>query len=119
MSGRLRMSAQQARRVRKLIRTCCANYDGNSCLLLDDGETCPCPQLITSSLICKYFRAAVLPEDAELNTALLFRHKGKCCELCGTLFVPASNRAKYCHNCAEAEQRRKTRERVRRHRASV
>ena len=114
-----RMSASQARRVRKLVRVLCANCDGGNCLLLDDGESCLCPQLIASSLICNYFRAAVLPEDTALHTALLVRRGRKHCALCGALFVPASNRAKYCPNCAAEEKRRKTRERVRRFRASM
>ena len=110
-----RMDGEQIRRMKKLVRGLCANCDGGCCILLDET----CPQLITSSLICKYFRAAVLPEDAELHTALLLRRSGKRCALCGTLFVPASNRAKYCPNCSAQEQRRKTRERVRRYRASM
>ena len=118
MSKIPRMSAEQARRVRKLIRALCANCDGSNCLLLDDGDTCVCPQLITSSLICKYFRASVLPEDRDLQTALLYRSDAKRCESCGALFVPASNRGKYCADCAAIEQRKKTRERVRRYRAS-
>ena len=40
------------------------NYDCGNCLLLDNGEECVCPQSITYSLICKWFRAAVLPLDA-------------------------------------------------------
>lgn len=113
------MDGEQARRVRKLVRGLCANCDGGNCLLLDDGDSCLCPQLITSSLVCKYFRAAVLPEDSELRTALLYRSDAKRCESCGALFVPASNRGKYCPMCAATEKRKKTRERVRRHRASM
>ena len=114
-----RMNPSQARRVRQMIRRLCANCDGENCLLLDDGDPCVCPQLITPSLICKYFRAAVLSEDQELQTALLHRCDAKRCESCGALFVPASNRGKYCPLCAVLEKRKKTRERVRRHRASV
>ncbi|WP_370648772.1 cysteine-rich VLP protein, partial [uncultured Oscillibacter sp.] len=29
-------------------------------MLLDDGDECVCPQLISYSLLCKWFRAAVL-----------------------------------------------------------
>lgn len=62
-----RLSSSQYRRVKKLIRRLCANCDGGNCLLLDDGyEPCVCPQFLTCSLICKYFRAAVLPDDPEL-----------------------------------------------------
>lgn len=62
MSGDIRrMDEGQLRRVKKLIRGLCANCDGGDCLLLDDGEAHVCPQLITYSLLCRYFRAAVLP----------------------------------------------------------
>ena len=63
MPALCRMSDAQFRRAKKLIRRLCANYDGGNCLPLDDGDTCPCPQMITPTLICKYFRAAVLPSD--------------------------------------------------------
>lgn len=57
------MTYQQYRTARRLVRECC-NYDCGNCLLLDNGEECICPQSITYSLICKWFRAAVLPLDA-------------------------------------------------------
>ena len=60
------MDERQFRRVKKLIRRLCANCEGGNCLLLDDGDPCPCPQMISNTLICKYFRAAVLPADQEL-----------------------------------------------------
>lgn len=64
-----RMTYQQYRTARRLVRECC-NYDCGNCLLLDNGEECICPQSITYSLICKWFRAAVLPLDAGLYAAL-------------------------------------------------
>ena len=54
----------------------CCNYDCGNCLLLDNGEECVCPQSITYSLICKWFRAAVLPLDAGLCAALFARFRG-------------------------------------------
>ena len=63
------MTYQQYRTARRLVHECC-NYDCGNCLLLDDGEECVCPQSITYSLICKWFRAAVLPLDAGLCAAL-------------------------------------------------
>ena len=39
------------------------NYDGGNCLLLDDGEPCVCVQSISLSLMCRWFRVAVLPLD--------------------------------------------------------
>ena len=56
------MTYQQYRTTRRLVHECC-NYDCGNCLLLDNGEECICPQSITYSLICKWFRAAVLPLD--------------------------------------------------------
>ena len=52
------MTYQQYRAVRRLVHSCCNYQDGN-CLLLDDGEECVCPQSISYSLICRWFRAAV------------------------------------------------------------
>ena len=114
----LHMNYQQYRTARKLVHSCC-NYDSGCCLLLDNGETCVCPQSITYSLVCRWFRAAVLPLDARLCADLLRRADMKQCALCGTAFVRRSNRAKYCPDCAEKERRRKTRNRVRRHRAGM
>ena len=42
-----------------------------NCLLLDDGEPCVCVQSISFSLMCRWFRVAVLPLDEELAAALL------------------------------------------------
>lgn len=89
------MNYQQYRTARRLVHGCC-NYDCGNCLLLDNGEECVCPQSITYSLICKWFRAAVLPLDAGLCAALLHRDRMKPCAICGSYYVPKSNRAKYC-----------------------
>ena len=58
------MTYQQYRTTRRLVHECC-NYDCGNCLLLDNGEECICPQSITYSLVCRWFRAAVLPLDAD------------------------------------------------------
>jgi len=100
------MDYRQYRRARRLVHECC-NYDGGNCLALDDGDECVCVQSISYSLLCRWFRAAVLPLDKALETALLHRRDGKRCTICGALFVPGSNRAKYCPECAKRERRRK------------
>ena len=107
------MNYQQYRTARRLVHSCC-NYDCGNCLLLDNGEECVCPQSITYSLICKWFRAAVLPLDAGLCAALLHRADRKKCVLCGGYYLPKSNRAKYCPECAVAARRKKEAERQRR-----
>ena len=59
------------------------------------------------------FRVAVLPLDGELAAALLYRGSRKRCAVCGTAFVPKSNRGKYCPDCAAKVRRRKEAERQR------
>lgn len=86
------MNYSQYRRAKKLVHMCC-NYDGGDCLLLDDGEACVCVQSISYSLLCKWFRIAVLPLDKALETALLHRGQSKRCAVCGRPFLPGSNRA--------------------------
>lgn len=81
------MDYQQYRRARKLVHECC-NYDNGNCIALDDGEECICVQSISYSLLCKWFRTAVLPLDKPLETALLFREDMKRCAVCGQPFLP-------------------------------
>lgn len=108
---------RQFQRVQGLVRQCCNNVGGN-CLLLDDGwEPCVCVQSISRLLVCKYFRAAVLPLDRELETALLYKNKSKRYCRCGALFLPRSNRGKYCPDCAVAVRRQQKAECERRRRA--
>ena len=112
------MTYQQYRAARKLVHQCC-NYDEGNCLALSGWDTCVCVQSISYSLLCQWFRASVLPQDASLCAALLYRNQMKPCAICGRSFLPKSNRAKYCPDCASQERRRKTRDRVRRHRAEM
>ena len=70
------------------------------------------------SLMCRWFRVAVLPLDGELAAALLYKGSRKRCAVCGAAFVPKSNRGKYCPDCAgrmkkikAAERKRKQRQR--------
>lgn len=63
------MDYRQYHRARKLVHECC-NYIDENCIALDDGEECVCIQSISYSLLCRWFRTAVLPQDRELETAL-------------------------------------------------
>ena len=110
------MTDAQFRRAKKLIRSLCANCDHGDCLLLDDGEVCVCPQLISYSLLCRYFRAAVLPADHALYAEIMDTDTRKRCASCGQPFYSRSNRALYCDRCGAVMQRQRTRDRVRRHR---
>ena len=70
MNGVKRLTPPQSRKVNALVRRTCCNYDNGNCILLDDGDECVCPQLISYSLLCKWFRAAVLRRQATLCGAL-------------------------------------------------
>ena len=108
-----RMNYRQYRKARKLTHECCNYCDGN-CLLLDDGEECVCVQSISYSLLCRWFRAAVLPLDAALYAEISkSRDEVKRCVECGAVFTPKSNRAKYCPDCAARVRRKKEAERQR------
>lgn len=98
------MTYKQYRRMRKLVRRCC-NYDNGNCFLLDEGNGCVCVQSISYSLLCKWFQVAVLPLDKALETEMLFNTKSKACVMCGQVFIPGSNRAKYCKVCARKAHR--------------
>lgn len=102
------MDYRQYRRARRLVHECCNYIDGN-CIALDDGEECVCVQSISYSLLCRWFRAAVLPQDKELETALFHRLNAKKCAVCGALFTPVPTEPNTAGMCRthEADQRRK------------
>ena len=108
-----KMNYRQYRKARKLTHECCNYCDGN-CLLLDDGEECVCVQSISYSLLCRWFRAAVLPMDAALCAEISkSRDEVKRCVECGAVFTPKYNRAKYSPDCAARGRRKKEAERQR------
>lgn len=116
MQDRIRwLTPSQRRHCNRLIRRLCANYDNGNCLLLDDGEACICPQTISFSLLCRYFRKAVLPADKEL-CAEIFGERTLVCVECGNAFAPASNRQKYCAACGRRIHRRQKTESERKRR---
>ena len=57
------LTESQLRQARRLIRGLCANYDSGRCLILDSL----CPQCFSYTLLCNYFREAVLPEDETVS----------------------------------------------------
>ena len=119
MSGLKRLTPQQSRKVNDLVkRECCNCVDGN-CILLDDGEECVCPQLISYSLLCKWFRTAVLPLDKLLYAELYQTGDRRRCTECGAFFASTSNSVKYCPDCRKRITRRQAAERMRKMRARV
>ena len=112
-----RMTYQQYCVARRLVHEC-RNYDSGNCLELDNGDPCVCVQSISCSVLCKWFRSAVLPLDAALFAALFPQRGAKRCVECRALFVPGSNRAKYCPDCATKVHRRQKTASERRRRGS-
>ena len=109
MPDRIELTPSQRTRCNRLIRRLCANYDNGNCLPLDEGDGCVCVQMISLSLICKYFRNAVLPADKELH-AEIFRQRTYHCAECKAPFVPNSNRQNTARRAAERfTESRKTR----------
>lgn len=102
----IRLNEKQYRSVRRLTR-CCCNYDHGNCIALDDGEECPCVQEISYSLNCRWFRAAVLPLNPSLELELCKEPGRKKCHTCGKLYIPGSNRARFCPDCALRRRREK------------
>ncbi|MDO5546835.1 MAG: cysteine-rich VLP protein [Eubacteriales bacterium] len=101
-----RMNDEQLKQVRKLIKQRCCNYDQGSCLVLDWSFCNICPQWISYSLNCKWFRNAVLPNDPALEAAILQNHQKRVCEVCGNPLSSDHPQTKYCPECA-VQQRRK------------
>ena len=111
-----RLTPAQRARCNRLIRRLCANYDGGNCLPLDDGKGCVCVQTISYSLLCKYFRRAVLPADKALY-ADIYRQRTRLCDRCGKPFAPSSNRQKYCPECGCSIRRNQKADSARRRRS--
>lgn len=114
-----RIRNRQRRRVSTLIKAECCNYQQGNCLLLDDEEPTPCPQLVSGSLSCRWFRDAVLPSDEELYAEIMGQSALKQCSVCGQPFRAISNRAKYCERCRKNERKKQYRESKQKTRAVV
>ena len=106
-----RLTQEQMPRVRRLVKQCC-NFDHGECIALDDGAGCCCVQTISYSLLCKLFRAAVLPLDPALEASLLGGPTKRCAS-CGEEFAPGSNRAQYCPACSVVRRKAKEAKRQR------
>lgn len=97
----IRITPEQSKRINALVKKCCANCVRGNCLLLDDGDEHPCPQLISfSRIMCNYLRDIVLPIDFDLYTELVGGRTKKC-KRCGKEFFIRSPRQVYCPTCGE------------------
>jgi hypothetical protein len=105
--------------IRKLVKDLCANYDHEyGCLILDDNCYMFYGVAYTNTGMCKYFRKAVLPTDPALEAVLTGGGavETRPCALCGAEYI-ASGRKAYCSDaCADAAQRKRNREFMRKKR---
>ena len=119
MNGVKRLTPPQSRKVNALVRRTCCNYDNGNCILLDDGDECVCPQLISYSLLCKWFRVAVLPADRLLYAELYQTGDNNHGGFHKMYIVETSNSVKYCPVCRKRITRRQAAERMRKRRTPV
>lgn len=63
---------EQIEQVNALVLSSCANCQDGCCLLMDDGDSYPCVQLLSvTGIFCRYFLTAVLPIDDELYSQII------------------------------------------------
>ena len=88
---------------------------------MDHGEIVQCPQMITQSLVCRFFRDVLL-EDRDgkaIKAEIMQTDHVRPCEVCGQSFRALSNRAKYCARCSKKAERERAAERKRKQRKRV
>lgn len=105
---------KQGREVNRLLKAECANYFDGDCLKLD----CNCPQMISDSVICRYFENSVLPLNLELQHELFGAGYSKKCKRCEKKFVSKSRTVQYCDFCSGIIARENGRERKKKERDS-
>ena len=116
-----RMTPTQHREAKKIIRRLCSNFCDGNCIRLDKGEEVPCPQMLSASVCCRFFRHVLLkdPEAGTLEAEIFISGTRKHCAVCGKTFCAKGNRAKYCAACKVVAQRQQQAEYARRKRASI
>ena len=114
-----RMTPKQHREAVRIINDRCCNCDDGNCLLLDDGDEVVCPQMLSCSVCCTYFRHVLLkePEAKKLEAEIFYKDNVRRCARCGKPFASTGNRAKYCADCKAIVQRKQKAEYARRRRA--
>lgn len=96
---------EQNRKIKKLIKSKCANYCDDNCIALDEGEGCCCVQMISNHFMCNYFKNAVLPNDEILEMELTGISSKDRCVLCKKPIIKTNNRKIYCAECAKRRLR--------------
>lgn len=119
MNERIRMNENQFNQAKKLIRKNCCNFSQGNCLNLDNGESCGCAQMLTRTVVCKWFREAVLPMDEKLHSELVIPKVGKFCKTCGKPLCSRNGNIKYCSKCAYEQKKKRDADRKRKRREEI
>ena len=98
-----RMTPGQKNKASAMIKKLCCNYANGECIILN----CDCTQINSCSVICKWFRQAILPQDETLLAEIIKPPTRKRCTIRGKAFIAKSNRAKYCSVCSVNERRKR------------
>lgn len=116
-----RMTPAQQRDARKIIHKLCSNCVNGNCIRLDQGEEVPCPQMLSATVCCRFYRNVLLkdPEAGTLEAEIFTSGTKKHCAICGKEFYSAGNRAKYCADCKAGAQRKQQAEYAKRRRESI
>ena len=116
-----RMTPAQHCEAKKIIRRLCSNYCDGNCIRLDKGEEVPCPQMLSASVCCRFFRNVLLkdPEAGTSEAEIFTSATRKRCAVCGKSFCAKGNRAKYCTACKVVAQRKQQAEYAKRRRESI
>lgn len=114
-----RMNDDQLKQVRTLIKKRCCNYIDGGCILFDWSFCNTCPQWITYSLNCHWFRDAVLPNDLALQESILKPDNKRVCVICGNPLLILGPRSKYCTTCATTQRRKQQAEWAKKKRGKV
>lgn len=119
MANLLRMNEEELEIAKNIITAECIFHRKGDCLWLDHGYCSVCPQLISYSVNCKYFRREILPHHNDLLKSILQHNKKGFCRICGNPITSTSPNAKYCKDCSKHQRRKRIRNRVRKHRKNT
>ena len=117
----IRMNAEQQKAAAKLIKKLCSLEHCGNCLWLSVHEDVPCPQLLTPSVCCKFFRHVLLKDKSATGLeAELFRTaRLRYCLQCGKAYSARSNNSKYCPICRPIVAKKQRAEYLKKQRINV
>lgn len=104
------MTTQQRNQAVKLIRRECCNCVGDECVIIEkEDRTYKCPQMLSYSVCCKWFRWAVLPLDSSLEKGVFGYSsvKMKKCNRCGRMLPSDLFNGRRCNYCEQELRERR------------